>query len=203
MAIKAGRVGVNPADVDPVNGHISPESVDSYTKAQADAKFETQTNASTEYAKLQPKTLAVPISMLQGSLLVPKTTVEDVIQTMDNAMTNAELTNALTVTNDASQITGSGVTINDCVKAKAGNIRVYAIRFTSSGDVAAGTNIISGIDKPLLNAGGIINPIFADSSGTQYPMTSAYSGGNLLIKTVNAIPSGTSVRGTVVYIASL
>ena len=41
MSLKAGRVGVNPADVDPVNGHINPDSVDIYTKAQADAKFAT------------------------------------------------------------------------------------------------------------------------------------------------------------------
>lgn len=91
MSLKAGRVGVNPADVDPIDGHISPSSVDSYTKAQADAKFETLEAA----AALQPKTLAVPIEMLQGSLLVPKTTVEDVIQTMDNAMTNRELTESV------------------------------------------------------------------------------------------------------------
>ena len=91
MALKAGRVGVAPDQVDEF-GIINSEATSGYTKQEADAKFETQTNASTEYAKLQPKTLSVPISMLQGSTLVQKTTVESVLQTMDNAMTNVELT---------------------------------------------------------------------------------------------------------------
>lgn len=42
MALKAGRVGVNPADVDPVDGHISPSSMEGYTKQEADAKFSTK-----------------------------------------------------------------------------------------------------------------------------------------------------------------
>ena len=92
MSMKAGRVGVHPADVDPINGHISPSAVDGYTKAQADNKFATIENA-------QPKTLAVPISMLVGSQLVPKTTVESVLETMDKAMTNVELTDAVNAVN--------------------------------------------------------------------------------------------------------
>lgn len=95
MSLKAGRVGVNPADVNPINGHIEPESIDSYTKAQADAKFETQihaasayetqTAAASEHALLQPKTLAVPISMLSGS----KLTVESALQGLNDS-TNEE-----------------------------------------------------------------------------------------------------------------
>lgn len=82
MALKAGRVGVNPADVDPIDGHISPSATGSYTKQEADAKFETQTHAAETYesksdaAALQPKTLAVPIEMLSGS----KLTVESALQ---------------------------------------------------------------------------------------------------------------------------
>lgn len=39
MALKAGRVGVHPSQVD-ISGHIiGGESVDAYTKSQADAKF--------------------------------------------------------------------------------------------------------------------------------------------------------------------
>ena len=92
MSIKAGRVGVNPSQVNPVDGSILSSATSGYTKDEADAKFETQTNASTEYDKLQPKTLTVPISMLQGSQLVSKTTVEDVVQTMNGAMSNVDLT---------------------------------------------------------------------------------------------------------------
>lgn len=93
MSLKAGRVGVNPADVDPINGHINPDSVDSYTKAQADSKFATIENT-------QPKTLALPINMLIGSQLTPITTVESAVQTMNNGMTNAALTDAVKRTED-------------------------------------------------------------------------------------------------------
>ena len=107
MSLKAGRVGVNPADVDPVSGNINPSSVDSYTKSQADDKFlsksdaastyESKSDASTAHNQLQPKTLIVPISMLQGSQLVPKTTVESVFATMDGAMTNEKLTDMVSL----------------------------------------------------------------------------------------------------------
>lgn len=75
MSLKAGRVGVHPADVDPVNGHLSPSAVDSYTKVQADDKFLSKLDATSTYetksdaAALQPKTLSVPIDMLTGSKL--------------------------------------------------------------------------------------------------------------------------------------
>ena len=112
MAIKAGRVGVNPADVDPISGRINSSSTEGYTKAEADDKFlaksdasstylsqlnaadtyETKTDASTALAAKQPINLSVPISMLVGSQLVSKTTVESVLATMDGAMTNGELT---------------------------------------------------------------------------------------------------------------
>lgn len=49
MSLKAGRVGVNPADVDPVNGHLSPSAVDAYTKKQADDKFLSKSDAASTY----------------------------------------------------------------------------------------------------------------------------------------------------------
>lgn len=97
MSLKAGRVGVSPDQVDEF-GKISSEATGAYTKQEADAKFETQSHASstyetkTEAAALQPKTLAVPISMLIGSQLVSKTTVEEVINTMNGGKTNEALT---------------------------------------------------------------------------------------------------------------
>lgn len=94
MSLKAGRVGVNPNDVDPVSGHISPDATDSYTKAQADDKFlsksdasstyESKSEASTAHNLLQPKTLAVPISMLDGT----KLTVETALQGLNNDKEN-------------------------------------------------------------------------------------------------------------------
>lgn len=45
MSMKAGRVGVNPSQVDPIDGSIQT----GYTKQEADAKFETISNASETY----------------------------------------------------------------------------------------------------------------------------------------------------------
>ena len=81
MALKAGRVGVAPDQVDEF-GNISSSATSGYTKQEADAKFETQLHAFSTYetkieaAALQPKTLAVPIEMLDGS----KLTVESALQ---------------------------------------------------------------------------------------------------------------------------
>ena len=116
MSLKAGRVGVNPKDVDPIDGSINPSSVDSYTKAQADAKFETQshaastyetqTAASSEHALLQPKTLAVPIHMLSGS----KLTVEDSLQGLNSE--KMRFTESL-YTGSANDMVNSGIYDSD------------------------------------------------------------------------------------------
>ena len=49
MALKAGRVGVHPSQVDLFGMIQGGGSGDSYTKAEADAKFETQTHAASTY----------------------------------------------------------------------------------------------------------------------------------------------------------
>ena len=166
MSLKAGRVGVNPADVDPIDGHISPESVDSYTKAQADAKFETQEAA----ALLQPKTLIVPISMLQGSLLVPKTTVEDVIQTMDNAMTNAEMSDLLTVKEYTDKLASRNANIATVQVAKikkTANINELNVSITiGASNISAWTNLLQF--EGITPISGNINAILfnnTDNSG--------------------------------------
>lgn len=87
MALKAGRVGVHPSQVDLFGMIQGGGSGDSYTKAEADAKFETQTHA----AQLQPITLAVPIHMLNGTVL----TVEGMFAGDQDALTNKELTDSL------------------------------------------------------------------------------------------------------------
>lgn len=138
MSLKAGRVGVNPADVDPIDGHINSSSLEGYTKQEADAKFETQEAA----AALQPKTLAVPISMLQGSLLVPKTTVEDVIQTMDNAMTNRELTDAVTQNETTIELETGITKWTENVVCKQG--KVCFMNLTVSGTFTANTEVLVG-----------------------------------------------------------
>ena len=52
MALRSGRVGVNPDDVDPITGKVkSSTPTDVYTKTQADNKFETKTHAGNTYVK--------------------------------------------------------------------------------------------------------------------------------------------------------
>ena len=65
MALKAGRVGVNPASVDPIDGHIITDATEGYTKAEADNKFLAKSDAATDYlsksdaaSTYQAKTLA-------------------------------------------------------------------------------------------------------------------------------------------------
>ena len=114
MSLKAGRVGVNPADVDPIDGHISPSSVDSYTKAQADAKF-------------QPMTLEVPIKYLSGSVLGTFNTVQEALSGSygpDGAKTNEELTDAVTIKESAVTDIIEGASVENSVNKlyKQGNV---------------------------------------------------------------------------------
>lgn len=51
MALKAGRVGVHPDDVDPVSGHISPDVTSAYTKSECDDKFLSKSDAADDYLK--------------------------------------------------------------------------------------------------------------------------------------------------------
>ena len=146
MSLKAGRVGVNPADVDPISGHISSEASEGYTKAQADDKFLSKSDAVSTYetksdaADLQPKTLSVPISMLVGSQLVPKSTVEDVMATMNNGMTTEELTERVTVRESAVTNLISGATASSNILRKIGNI-VYLDLVLSAVTCSSGNDL--------------------------------------------------------------
>ena len=107
MALKPGRVGVAPSQVDLFGNIIGGGSGgDSYTKAEADAKFETQTHAANTYetktdaALLQSKTLALPIHMLHGTVL----TVEGMFAGDEDALTNKELTDSLDEWSSASLV---------------------------------------------------------------------------------------------------
>ena len=82
MALKAGRVGVAPDQVDDF-GKVKSEATSGYTKQEADAKFETQTAAAAALAGKQPIQLSVPIEMLQGSVL----TVEEALNTLNTEVT--------------------------------------------------------------------------------------------------------------------
>ena len=93
MALKAGRVGVSPDQVDEF-GKISSEATGAYTKQEADAKFETQSHASSTYETKteassalnlkQNINIAVPINVLNGSNLAA---VEPALHGLENAIT--------------------------------------------------------------------------------------------------------------------
>ena len=88
MSIKAGRVGVNPSQVDPVDGSILSSATSGYTKQEADAKFETQANAASTYeTKSEALTalglkqninLQLPIELLSGSALTVETALHGI-----------------------------------------------------------------------------------------------------------------------------
>lgn len=84
MSLKAGRVGVAPDQVD-VFGKIKSDATTGYTKQEADAKFETKSDATTSLAEKQPIQLNVPVKLLMGSAL----TVEDALQGLSNACIDA------------------------------------------------------------------------------------------------------------------
>ena len=119
MALKPGRVGVAPSQVDLFGNIVAGGSGgDSYTKAEADAKFLTQTDAASTYeskatasatyetktnaaatyedkvhaaSTYQPKNLSLPIHMLNGTVL----TVEGMFAGDVDALTNKEITDSL------------------------------------------------------------------------------------------------------------
>lgn len=115
MSLRSGRVGVNPEDVNPINGKIQVEAPDNvYTKTQADNKFETKTHAGntyltkTEAEALQPINLAVPIPLLNGSALTVETGLQGIgseVSILSSFIKNIELSSA----DDIDTIVNSGV----------------------------------------------------------------------------------------------
>lgn len=146
MSLKAGRVGVNPADVDPVDGHIKSDATSGYTKQEADAKFETQTHAASTYetksdaAGLQSKTLTVPINMLIGSQIAPMTTVEDVLSTMNNGKSTAELTKDVSSETKVITSVHEKVTVDSNVNkaVRFGKVISFTVRFTVLDGISSG-----------------------------------------------------------------
>lgn len=123
MALKAGRVGVAPDQVDDF-GKINSEATSGYTKQEADAKFETQTHAASTYETKSDATTAIgakqniqlqaPVHLLDGSAL----TVESALQGLniekftyaDNGILGAK--NLLPYPIGTKQVIGSDGTIS-------------------------------------------------------------------------------------------
>ena len=138
MAQRAGRVGVNPADVNPVTGHVNVEVPGNvYTKTQVDNKFLTKTKAASDY---QAKNLAVPIQLLDGTAL----TVETALQGINSQKQDKELAvpiqlldgTALTVENALqginSEVNEAVSDISDISERVASTPYSYVVRHTGN-----------------------------------------------------------------------
>lgn len=135
MALKAGRVGVAPDQVDEF-GKIKSDATEGYTKQEADAKFETQIHAVSTYetksdaATLQPIRLSVPITLLNGSALE----VESALQGI-----NDEVTNVVT-----GHVTSEVATFTVETIKKVGRVVSLSINLTLTDDITAWTtNVIT------------------------------------------------------------
>ena len=79
MALKPGRVGVDPSQVDLFGNIIGGGSGgDSYTKAEADAKFETKSEATAALGLKQNINLQLPVELLAGSALTVETALHGI-----------------------------------------------------------------------------------------------------------------------------
>ena len=181
MAQKAGRVGVDPSQVDLFGKIVGGGGTsDAYTKAEADDKFlaktdasntyETQAHASSTYetktdaADLQPKNLAVPIHMLSGSIL----TVEGMFAGDQDAYTNKQLTDRVPVFKVSDDVVTNGQVsfthIDDTI------LRLYELCFpVGSGTVNLNpTSKILSVSQPLTNNMSITYSTDADEGSWAY-----------------------------------
>lgn len=70
MSLKAGRVGVNPNQVDPVDGSIKSSATEGYTKQEADEKFLAKQDATDTFSTKEELQIAINnIDLLMGSKL--------------------------------------------------------------------------------------------------------------------------------------
>ena len=185
MSLKAGRVGVNPADVDPINGHISPESISAYTKQEADAKFETQEAASL----LQSKTLAVPISMLDGS----KLTVESALQGLNTGKGSFM---GLSESAFTDFVEGSEVESNQNHLLKFGKV-VYARLNLTKITATAWTTVIAKISADFAPKYGLQTLVYVD--GASPSLISVDTAGSVK---VGANLSNNMIRLTLMWITN-
>lgn len=145
MALKAGRVGVAPDQVDDF-GKVKSDVTSGYTKQEADAKFETQIHAASTYetksdaAALQPIQLSVPIDLLNGSAL----TVESALSGINNEVNDLyeEHTSAVT-----DIIEGATVLDGDNHLFKVGNVVQFILRLSHVTTPTAWNAIIANIPE--------------------------------------------------------
>ena len=195
MAIKSGRVGVNPVDVDPVSGRINPSATDAYTKAQTDDKFlsktdaastyESKSDASTAHNLLQPKTLAVPIEMLSGT----KLTVETALQGLNTELTDAVTVNSGSLTSD--------FTINENLTKIKKQGKICCIMITLTGVTANANTALATLSegyRPLDTIGIVMDDGTSPIAG--------YIGSNGVIYARANITDGKTIRSSATFITN-
>ena len=174
MSLKAGRVGVNPADVDPIDGHINPSSLEGYTKEEADAKFSTKEEADAKFSTKDDLRIAInDIDLLMGSKL------NNVYGVMgENGAVNIfDVSHASSATNLVSAVNDKGIiTFKDVASAQWSStyIGVFKVKaglkykiFTNSSSLVGYGRI--GFSKSSSNA---------PTSDTYYPNITLDTGNN-------------------------
>lgn len=154
MALKAGRVGVAPDQVDEF-GVVKSDATSGYTKQEADAKFETKTDAAAALAEKQPITLSVPIEMLSGSKLTVEQALNglnEVLDVSNDVSFSADYCNVNACSADV-KIQGHEVSANLTISIKAAVPQYTQILngLPSIGSRALNT-LLYGPDKSLTRA---------------------------------------------------
>lgn len=131
MALKAGRVGVAPKEVDAFGNIIGGGSGGGYTKEEADAKFQTKTEAD---AKFQTKADALKVGTI-----VPTINNDFYIYTG-------------TSTNDTLHDDGDDITsfVFDCGDHIGGVLNINVVPLTSSGINRFGVGCVDKIEEGAL-----------------------------------------------------
>lgn len=175
MALKAGRVGVAPDQVDDF-GKVKSDATSGYTKQEADIKFETKTAASEALALKQPKTLEVPLEMLSGS----KLTVEDALQGLTDMVNVESLTLHLIPTDKAIILKNNS--------GRCGNVVNIRIQLHVTAEIANNTEIFRLDGLPHTGYGIAI--LGDTNEGTIIPLVVPTSNDNFSMSCRKSIPVG-------------
>lgn len=112
MALKAGRVGVHPSQVDLFGMIQGGGSGDSYTKAEADAKFETQTYAASTYESKATAEATYETKTNAAATYESKTDAAATYESKTDASTAyANLSNAMDVWTPASTVNSNNMVL--------------------------------------------------------------------------------------------
>lgn len=149
--------------------------------------------------------VAIPANTYNDEKLYPLLTIAgDIDRTfVPYTMTNKELTEKLSIDADETQITSDNMTIEKCIIAKAGNIRACTIRAVATANISAMATVFKGFPDPLYESLDCqTSAEFVNASDNSlYPVIGRSVAGKFEVSTKNAISSGVTIRGTIIYVA--